>query len=231
MNKGIKRALQILLLVYIIICTAVYFLQEKLIFFPNKLPAKYNFSFNQPFEEITVKTNDDVNLKGLLFKTEAPKGVILYLHGNAGSLKTWSDVAPLYTNLYYEVLIMDYRGFGKSEGDIQNQEQLYNDVQLFYNLLLKRYPENNIIVLGYSIGTGPAAWLASENHPRMLILQAPYYNLTDLMQQMYPLLPAIILKYPFPTNEYLLKCKMPVVIFHGDKDEVIYYGSSVRLSK
>lgn len=231
MNKGIKRALQILLLVYILICTLVYFFQEKLIFFPNKLPAAYSFNFDQPFEEITVKADKHVDLKGLLFKTEGSKGVILYLHGNAGSLKTWSKVAPLYTNLCYDVLIVDYRGFGKSGGEIESQQQLYNDMQLFYNLLLKRYPENKIIVLGYSIGTGPAAWLASENNPRMLILQAPYYNLTDMMQNLYPFLPAFILKYKFSTNEYLAQCKMPVVLFHGDKDEVIYYGSSVRLSK
>jgi pimeloyl-ACP methyl ester carboxylesterase len=62
-----------------------------------------------------------------------------------------------------------------------------------------------------------------------LILQAPYYSLTDMMRQAYPIIPTFILKYKFETNKYLKRCKAPVVIFHGNQDEVIYYGSSLKL--
>lgn len=87
------------------------------------------------------------------------------------------------------------------------------------------------MILGYSIGTGPAAIMASTNNPRMLILQAPYHSLTDLMKHHYPIIPTFLLKYKFETNEYLKNCKMRVVIFHGDKDEVVYYGSSLKLKE
>jgi pimeloyl-ACP methyl ester carboxylesterase len=84
-------------------------------------------------------------------------------------------------------------------------------------------------VLGYSIGTGPASHVASTNNPSLLILQAPYYSLTDMMRHSYPIIPTFILKYKFETNNYLKACKSPVVIFHGNQDEVIYYGSSLKL--
>jgi len=209
----------------------LYVFQDKLIFFPQKLDKNYQFSFDQNFEEINIITEDGISLNGLLFKADSAKGLIFYLHGNAGSLSSWGNVAETYTELNYDVFILDYRGYGKSEGSISSQTQFYQDIQAVYNELKKKYSEENIIVLGYSIGTGPAAKLASVNNPGLLILQAPYFSLTDMMKHSFPIIPTSILKYKFATNEYIEDCSMPVVIFHGNEDEVIYYGSSLKLKE
>ena len=231
MKKVLLRILKIALALYIILCGFLYFFQEKLIFFPQKLDKNYHFKFDQKFEEINIKSTDGKTINGLLFKADNSKGVILYLHGNAGCLDLWGDVAKTYTDLNYDILIVDYRSYGKSEGEINGQEQLFQDNQAVYNELKRKYKEDEIIVLGYSIGTGLAAKLASLNNPKLLILQAPYYNLTDMMKQRFSFIPTFILKYKFETNEYLKTCKMPVIIFHGNQDEVIYYGSSLKLKK
>src|SRR5688572_5251651 len=215
--------------IYILVCILLYFFQEKLIFFPEKLGKEYLFQFDQTFEERNIKTNDGVILSGLLFKADSSKGVILYLHGNGGSLSSWGDVGKTYTDLNYDAFILDYRGYGKSEGVIKGEQQLYSDIQAVYDELKKEYSEDRIIVLGYSIGSGPASKVASDNNPKLLILQAPYYNLTDLMRRTYSIIPTFILKYKFETNKHLKGCEMPVVIFHGDQDEVIYFGSSLKL--
>ncbi|HMF73464.1 MAG TPA: alpha/beta fold hydrolase [Flavitalea sp.] len=214
---------------YIIICLLLYFFQEKLIFFPQKLDKGYKFDFGQKFEEIEIKTNDNKLLSGILFKANNSKGVIFYLHGNAGSISSWGKVSKTYTDLNYDVFILDYRGYGKSEGSIDGQSQFFQDIQIVYDELGKKYKEDRIVVLGYSIGTGLAAKVASTNNPRLLILQAPYYSLADMMRHTYPIIPTFILKYKFETNNYIKDCKMPIVIFHGDHDEVIYYGSSIKL--
>jgi uncharacterized protein len=203
--------------------------QEKLIFFPEKLAKDYKFSFDQKFEELNVNTKDQKLLSGILFTADSSKGLIFYLHGNAGSLNSWGNAAKTYTDLGYDVFMLDYRGYGKSEGSISSQEQLFQDVQIAYNKLKKRYSEDKIIVLGYSLGTGLAAKLASTNKPKLLILQAPYYSLTDMMKHNYPIIPTFILKYKFQTNDYIKDCKMPIIIFHGNEDDVIYYGSSIKL--
>jgi alpha-beta hydrolase superfamily lysophospholipase len=219
----------VVLAVYVGICLLLFFNQESLIFFPNKLDKHFQFSFDGKFEEIGIKTPDNQVLNGILFKADNTKGVILYLHGNAGALDSWGEIAKTYTDLNYDVFMFDYRGYGKSSGQINSQDQFLSDAQLAYNEVKKRYPENKIVVLGYSVGTGAAAYIASTNHPRLLILQAPYYSLTDMMKHDYPAIPTFILKYKFETDKYLSNCKMPVVIFHGDADEVIYYQSSIKL--
>lgn len=220
-----------LLTVYVIVCGLLYFFQENLIFFPEKLDNDFKFTFDKKFDEISIKTPDNLLLNGLLFRSDNAKGLLFYLHGNAGSLNSWGEVAKTYTDLNYDVFMLDYRGFGKSEGKINSQDQLYQDVQTAYDTLKTKYRETNIVVLGYSIGTGPATNIASKNNPRLLILQAPYYSLTDMMKHTYPFIPTFILKYKFETNILIKDCSMPIVIFHGNQDEVIYYNSSIKLKE
>ena len=231
MKSLVLKTIITILIIYLVICAILYFIQEKLIFFPEKLSKAYKYVFNQHFEEVNIKTEDAILLNGLLFKADTSKGLIFYLHGNAGSLKSWGEIAKVYTDLGYDLFMPDYRGYGKSEGTIGSEEQLYKDMQTVYNELKSKYDEKKIIVLGYSIGTGIASKLASSNSPRLLILQAPYYSLTDMMKHSYPVIPTFILKYKLETNKYLKNCNIPVVIFHGDKDEVIYYNSSIKLER
>jgi alpha-beta hydrolase superfamily lysophospholipase len=231
MRKFLFKTLTILFIFTAIGTTLLYFNQEKLIFFPQKLDKEYQYSSDMNFEEINIETEDHTRLNGLLFTVENSKGLVFYLHGNAGSLNNCGDVAKIYTNLNYDVFMLDYRGFGKSEGDIDSQQQLFTDIQSAYNLILKRYQEDKVIVLGYSIGTGLATKLASTNNPRLLLLQAPYFSLTDIIKRRYQYLPTVLLKYKFPTNELLTACKMPIVLFHGTEDRVIPYESSLMLQK
>jgi len=221
----------ILLTLFIVVCGLLYFFQEKLIFFPENLDKDFKFRFTQKFEEINFKTQDRLLLNGILFRSDSSKGLIFYLHGNAGSLNSWGEVAKTYTELNYDVLMLDYRGFGKSEGKINSQDQLFQDLQTVYDELKTKYDESKIIVLGYSIGTGLAAKIASANQPKLLILQAPYFSLIDMMKHTYPIIPTFFLKYKFETNKFIKDCKMPIIIFHGNKDEVIYYNSSIKLQE
>ncbi|MFB9098048.1 alpha/beta hydrolase [Flavobacterium jumunjinense] len=231
MKKMLINLFTIALALYVISCVVLYFYQEKLLFFPEKLENDYQFQFQNTFEEINTEVTDGRLLNGLLFKADTTKGLIFYLHGNAGSLANWGDVTKTYTDLNYDVFILDYRGYGKSEGEIKSQDEIFHDNQVIYNALKKKYNEEKITILGYSIGTGFASKLASDNNPKHLILQAPYYSLTDLMRNTYSILPTFILRYKLETNEYLKKCKMPITLFHGDNDEVIYYNSSVKLNE
>jgi pimeloyl-ACP methyl ester carboxylesterase len=104
-----------MLITYLGLCAVLYLNQEKLLFFPEKLDKDFKFSFSQNFEELNLKSTDGMHLNALLFKAHQAKGVIFYLHGNAGSLNSWGGVAQFYTDCNYDVLMVDYRSYGKRE--------------------------------------------------------------------------------------------------------------------
>jgi pimeloyl-ACP methyl ester carboxylesterase len=224
----------ILLVAYIGLCLAYYFLQEKYLF-TNTKPSSYNYQFNEKHEELTIQARDGKKLNGLLFKTDSAKGLLFYLHGGGHALDRWGTYAKTYTDLHYDIFFLDYRGFGKSEGDVPTEKELYQDVQDAYTDLKKLYPENAIVILGYSFGTAAAAKLASENHPKMLLLQAPYYSGEDAVRNNYPFLfaiiPSFLLKYKLKTYEFIKKVQSPIVIIHGNKDSTFNVSESYRLQK
>ncbi|CAA9200684.1 hypothetical protein FLA105534_03196 [Flavobacterium bizetiae] len=217
--------------IYVLIVSYVYFNQVGMVFQSAKLPQDYQFDYQQKFEELNIESFDGVKLNGLLFKSENSKGLVFYLHGNAGTLETWGKMAKIYTNLGYDIFILDYRGFGKSEGEIKNEEQLNKDVSIAYKTLAKRYPENKIIIAGYSIGSGLATILTSQQHPKALILQSAYFSFTELSSSKVRFFPDFLKKFHLETFRYLPKVKAPIYIFHGIDDELISCSNSVRLNK
>jgi len=210
----------------------MYLLQEKLLFHPQRLDRDYQFDFDTPFgfEEVFLTADDGANLHSLLFHQSDPKGIILYFHGNAGSLEGWGTVAYDLLPSGYEILITDYRGYGKSGGEI-SEENLYADAQKWYEFCLSRYPENQIVLYGRSLGTGIATQLAARNHPHRVILETPFFNMADLAKRHFPGFPhSQLLRYRFRNDQYIEEIQCPIFIIHGTADEVVPYESGKRLT-
>jgi len=228
------KLLLVVILGFIVGCGVFYFRQESMIFYPEALPPDFQYSFPARFDEVAL-SSDGAVINALHFKTDNPKGVIIYFHGNAGNLRGWGEVALDFTRLNYDVLIPDYRGYGKSTGKIQSEAMLHRDAAVAYRYLEERYRENQIIIYGRSIGTGIAAYLAKDTRPHMLILESPIFNMRDLAGHHYPLMPgvlvALILKYPMRTDLWIADVPCPVYLFHGTEDDVVPYNSSERLVK
>lgn len=236
MNYRFRKRLTVFLLALPVLyggfLVALYFLQQHMVFHQEALPQDHKFNFDTPFEEIRMPVAGDATIHGLLFKTEHPKGLILYLHGNGGTVDGWGTIAPAYTSLGYDIFIPDYRGFGKSIGDIKGEEEFLSDMQSSYDKMKARYGEDRITVIGYSIGTGAATWLSSRNSPTRLILQAPYYNFSALCDDKIPVcIPDFIKKFSFPTNEWIGKVKCPITIFHGTDDSTIPVDNGRKLAR
>jgi pimeloyl-ACP methyl ester carboxylesterase len=203
-------------------------LEEQL--FPGKKLQDSTFRFQGKFEEQFITTADHVKLHGILFKADKSKGLIFYLHGSNGAVDTWGKIANIYTDNGYDIFMLDYRGYGKSEGKVTNEELLYRDLQTVYDKLTQQYPEDHIIIIGQSMGTALASTIASHKSPKMLILQAPYYSFQDWTQHVAPELDTSGIPFYFDNAAALQKVKCRTIIFHGDQDNAVYFDSSIKLS-
>ncbi|WP_411895869.1 alpha/beta hydrolase [Winogradskyella sp. A2] len=219
--------------IYIAISIALYYLQDYMLFKPEKLPEDFLFDYeNQETKEYNLETRDGAIINGLRFfpKGES-QGVVLYLKGNSKSIKGWGKFAVDFTRHGYNVLMVDYRGFGKSTGK-RSQKAIKRDLQEVYNKIKERTSEDRIILYGRSLGSGFATKLASLNNPKMLILDAPYYSLTKVTARYAPFMPlSILIKYPLPTYKWLKYVQCPIHIIHGTHDKLIPYKSSVKLAQ
>ncbi len=207
-----------------------YLFQEKLIFIPEKLHQQYQFEFDGNWLERSFLV-DGAELNAIHYKVDNPEGVLLYLHGNAGSLATWGHVGLDFTRLGQDVVVIDYRGYGKSSGKMSSESQVLSDVQAVYDAVKKEYSEDKITIYGRSLGSGMASYLAAHNSPKRLILETPYISLHKLGGEMYPKFVISLMKYKLPTNEYLAKIDSPVYMFHGTDDQLIGYHHARGLLK
>ncbi len=220
-----------LVFVYILGGVFLYVFQEKFIFLDGELPTGFQYAFDADYEEVNLKGEADGSLNALHFKVDNPKGLVLYFHGNQGNLTRWGKVVLDFTKFGYDVIVMDYRGYGKSSGK-RSKEILLNDAELFYQYALNNYLEKDITLYGRSLGTGIASWLAGRHSPKSLILETPYYSLASVAQRFYPVYPSkLALRYNFRSYKYLQRADCPIYIFHGTEDEVVPYKSGKRLYK
>ncbi len=208
-----------------------YLLQDKFIFKPEKLKQDFQFKYDVPFREYFFDISPGVRINALHFFREKPGGLILYFHGNSRSIKGWARYAKDFYRYDYDVILVDYRGFGKSTGK-RGEKEMLNDMQVIYEKLKQKYSESHLIIYGRSIGSGFATKLASDNHPRYLILDAPYFSFLRVIERFLPILPIrIVLRYHLRTDLWLPKVNCHTYILHGTKDWLIPMRHSEALQK
>lgn len=218
--------------VYVLVLAILLFAQERLIFFPSSLPSDFNFQLRHPVEEKLLEV-DGIKIHSLLFQVEEAKGLMLYFHGNAGSMETWGEVAQqIAFETKMSVWIIDYPGFGKSEGRISSEDQLHKIAATFMEAAIALEGKaSQIVIYGRSIGSGIAVKLAAEYKPGALILESPYYSLENLAQEVYPWAPLFLLKYKFRSDLLLPRITCPVLVVHGEQDEVIPFLQGKKLAE
>lgn len=224
----IKKIMATLAVVVVVVFILLYMFQDKIIFQSEPLAKDHVFSFTQAFEEVNLQTEDGETINALHFKVKDPKGIILFFHGNKGNLSRWGNLVAYLEAYQYDVFVIDYRNYGKSTGSY-NEKEMYKDGLLAYEYVRQRFPEEQIVVYGRSLGCTFATRVATKNNPKHLVLEAPFYNMKKGVRFYSKLAPTFIIKYKFETNKDLPKVKSTVTFFHGTTDIVTSFEDSKDL--
>lgn len=214
---------------YLVVMAIVYLVQERFIFKPEKLRQDFIYKYDIPFKELFFDVEPGVRINGLHFTVTKPLGLVLYFHGNSRSIKGWAKYARDFIRYNYDVVLVDYRGFGKSTGK-RSEAMMFGDMQFVYDTLAVQYTEHHIIVYGRSLGSGFAAKIASDNKPRYLILDAPFFSFRGVVKRFLPFLPTrFLLRYHLRTDKWIRHVNCHTYIIHGTKDWLIPIKNSEKL--
>ena len=230
-RKIIFRWLKIIILLYSSTGIALYYLQEKFLFHPEKFSAAYVYHFKVPFEEINIPFNstDTINMIKFFPVDSVRRGVVVYFHGNKENIEHYAKFANNFTKHGYEVWMEDYPGFGKSTGERTEKKMFEQGLQI-QKMATSKYGKDSIIIYGKSFGTGIASYVASESNNQRLILETPYYSIPSLFSCYAPIYPTNKMStYKIPVNKFLVDVDYPITIFHGTDDGVIPYRNAARL--
>lgn len=230
-RKTILSTIVTVLLLYVAVCIYFYSIQNAILFNPTKLEAGHIFNYDFNFEERWFDIEEGVKIHAILAKADSSKGLVIYYHGNGGSADTSPAKFNLFLNEGYDVLYPDYREYGLSTGELKNEDDLVGDMKVVYLEMTKEYPEENIIVLGYSLGSGVAALVAADNDPRELIIWTPYYSMVDMKNAEYWFLPTFLVRYPLRTDLALPKIDEPITIFYAGEDTRLPVERGIKLNQ
>lgn len=227
-----RRLVKLALLAFAVwglLVAAIWNLQEKLLFHPE--PLNPEFKFDLPYTSEVFIDVPHAKLHALYLHQPAAqsKGIVLFLHGNAGNLETWFTHTDFWLSTGYDVLMPDYRGFGKSTGKIENEAQLNEDVEQAWNYVAHNYKDKKKVIYGRSLGTGLAAKLGTQTPADLVVLVSPYTSMTAMAREYYPWVPSFILRYPLKTDQLLPQINTKILLLHGTSDRLIDSEHSKRL--
>lgn len=217
-----------LLTLYIFSVLAFYFMQEQIIFRSSELDRDFKFKVNHKSEEFFVQTSNNGEIHGICLKNDSPEGVILYFHGNKGNLNRWIGMVEPLMQFKYDIIIVDYRRYGKS-GGVRQSEFLYQDALDVFDSIKVQSKFENIILYGRSLGSTFATYVASNRETKLLILETPFYSMSSIVKHFYPLLPTEIIKYELPTHSFIKAVEEPIIFLQGNADVIVPYENAGQL--
>ena len=216
------------LLLVLLLCTGLvigwfWMIQERLIYFPLRDLYADPADAGLAFEEVRLTTDDGVRLHAWYLPHPEARGALLFLHGNAGNISHRLDSLAIFHRLGLATLILDYRGFGLSEGS-PNEAGTYLDADAGWRHLVaaRGYPPERIVVFGRSLGGAVAAHAAARHRPAGLIVESTPTSLVALGAELYPWLPVRLLaRNRYPVRETLDRYPGPVLVAHSRHDEIV----------
>ncbi len=233
MQHVILKLILVIAACYGLLVVIVYLMQGRMLYLPN-LPGRAltttPASRGMDHEDVAIVTTDGIKLHGWFIAGQSSR-VLLFFHGNAGNISHRLDSIRQFHELGLSVLIVDYRGYGQSEGRT-TERGLYRDADAAWRYLVedRGVPASDIVIFGRSLGASVAARLAAERHPLALIVESSFTSVPDIAGELYPWLPVRWLsRLSHATRDHIRDVKCPVLVVHSRDDEIIpfHHGEAI----
>jgi fermentation-respiration switch protein FrsA (DUF1100 family) len=218
------RALSAAALACVMLAVVLSALENSLIYFPTR-----GGRVTATGQDVWLRADDGVKLHAFYSDPPGAEVTLLYLHGNAGNVADRSFIVEFFSELPARVLALDYRGYGLSEGE-PSETGLYADARAAYAWLAARTPAERLVVLGESLGGGPACELAATQPVGGLVLLSAFTSIPDMAKVAFPWLPLRYLaRTRFDNLAKIARIAAPKLIVHGRRDEVVPFAMGERL--
>ena len=218
---------------YGLLVAAVYFMQDRMLYLPNVAGRALTMTrkdAGMDYQDVAIDTADGVTLHGWFIAGQSSR-VLLFFHGNAGNISHRLASIRQFYDLGLSVLIIDYRGYGQSNGKI-TEKGMYRDSEAAWRYLTedRGIAPSDIVVFGRSLGGSAASWLAARHQPQALIVESSFTSVPDVAQELYPWLPVRWLTtLSHATGDFVQDVRCPVLIIHSREDDIIpfHHGEDI----
>ena len=219
-------------LFYFAAIAVVWALQAKFVYYPGEPTRELQATpadIGLTFEDLEIQTGDDVTLHGW-FVPGPSQTTVLYFHGNAGNISHRLAIIRLLHELGLAVMIVDYRGYGRSTGKPGEQGTYRDALAAWRHLTLTRGTDaDSIVIYGRSLGGGVAAWLATQVDPGGLILESTFTSIEAMARKAYPWIPAGLSRIHYDTLSRIASIRCPILLLHSREDRLIPYEHAESL--
>lgn len=224
-RRVLHSILFILVSVWVLLCLLLYLFQPRFIYFPQSEIDYTPDMAGLPYEDIYFKTEDDVLLNGWFIPVKNAKNTLLFFHGNGGNISHRLESLKIFHEIGLSVFIIDYRGYGQSQGT-SSEQGTYRDAEAAWRFLTetRSISDEDIIIFGRSMGGAVATWLASRYTPNLLILESTFTSIADVAKHYYPYLPThLLVRIKYASVDRIEDIHRPILIAHSQTDEIIPY--------
>ena len=210
---------------YALLALVIYLMQARMLYLqgvPGRSLDATPADIGAEYRDVSIPTSDGVRLHGWHIRGGSDR-VLLFFHGNAGNISHRLESIRQFLQLGLSVLIVDYRGYGQSEGRTTEQG-IYRDAEAAWRYLTETgdTPEGNIVLFGRSMGASAAAYLATRHRPLALVVESSFTSVPDIAAEYYPWLPVRWLsRLRHPAEEFVRQADCPVLVIHSRDDEIV----------
>ena len=231
MKKVLPGTILVIALILLGVNVFVYLQQPRMVFFPLKEIEQTPDQWGLRYEQVTLKSTHGNRISGWYIPAEHADRALLFFHGNGGNISHRRESIEIFHHLGLNVLIIDYQGYGKSEGT-PGEQAMYDDGRAAFDYLVneRKFKKENIVVFGRSLGGAVAARITAEKQPGAAILESTFASVPDVASYYFPVMSKIIIsRYRFNSMAQVRKIHCPLLVLHSKQDDVIPYMSGVKL--